>query len=135
MKKFDLHNDPKIETGFKVPEHYFDDFEDRIMQQLPEQEVKVISLWQRRSVWISSVAAVALLAFGLTFYFNYTSKAGLDETTVENYLASNMTSYDLMQELDQNDIQELEKSIALNDDAVESYLSENENDIDLYLNE
>jgi hypothetical protein len=135
MKKFDLHNDPKIETGFKVPEHYFEDFEARLMQQLPEQEVKVISLWQRKSVWISSVAAVALLAFGLTFYFNYNPKGSLDETTVENYLASNMTSYDLIQELDQNDIQELEKTVALNEEAIEHYLSENENEINFYLNE
>ncbi|ESU20253.1 hypothetical protein FEDK69T_27650 [Flavobacterium enshiense DK69] len=135
MKKFDLHNDKKIETGFKIPENYFEDFEARIMSQLPQKEVKVISLWQRKSVWISSAAAVALVVFGLTFYFNFNSKSSLDDTTVENYLASNMTADELMQELDQHDINELEKSIALNDDSVESYLSENENDIDLYLNE
>ncbi|UOK41901.1 MULTISPECIES: hypothetical protein [Flavobacterium] len=135
MKKFDLHNNKKIETGFKIPENYFEDFEARLMNQLPQQEVKVISLWQRKSVWISSVAAVALVVFGLTFYFNFNSKSSLDDTTIENYLASTVTSYDLMHELDQHDINELEKSIALNDDSVESYLSENENDIDLYLNE
>ncbi|HSD14250.1 MAG TPA: hypothetical protein VLB74_06355 [Flavobacterium sp.] len=135
MKKFDLHNDPKIETGFKIPEGYFENFEAKIMNQLPQQEVKVISLWQRKSVWISSAAAVALVVFGLTLYFNYQSKAALDETTVENYLASNMNADEIMMELDQHDINELEKSIALNDESVESYLSENENNVDVYLNE
>lgn len=34
MKKLDLDNDKKIDTGFKIPENYFDSFEDRLMQRI-----------------------------------------------------------------------------------------------------
>ena len=27
MKRFDLDNDPKIDSGFKIPEDYFEQFE------------------------------------------------------------------------------------------------------------
>jgi hypothetical protein len=45
MKQFDLDNDPKIDSGFRIPENYFEQFEAKIMSQLPEREVKVISLF------------------------------------------------------------------------------------------
>jgi hypothetical protein len=36
MKTFKLDNEPKIETGFKVPDHYFDNFLCKMMQQLEQ---------------------------------------------------------------------------------------------------
>ena len=48
MKTFKLENEPKIESGFKTPDHYFEDFSAKIMQQLPENEPKVISIFQKR---------------------------------------------------------------------------------------
>ncbi|MPT36753.1 MAG: hypothetical protein E2604_17120 [Flavobacterium sp.] len=136
MKKFNLENDPKITSGFTTPEAYFDQLEARIMDRLPQPETKVIPLWRRSSVWMSGIAATLLLAGGLTFYYNNQPNpaTSLDDATVETYLQANVNSYDLIQHLDENDIQALEKSIVLNNDAVEAYLSDH-NNLDLYLNE
>jgi hypothetical protein len=48
MKNLNLENGPKITTGFTTPEGYFDDFSARIMQQLPVNEPKVISIFSKR---------------------------------------------------------------------------------------
>jgi hypothetical protein len=38
MKAFKLENEPKITTGFKTPENYFDDFSVKVLQQINEEE-------------------------------------------------------------------------------------------------
>ncbi|UUC43829.1 hypothetical protein [Flavobacterium cerinum] len=136
MKKFDLQNDPKIGSGFKTPDNYFDRLETQIMEQLPQPKARVIPLWQRSSVWMSSIAATFLLVAGLSIYYNgqRNSVKSLDDTTVETYLQANVNSYDIIQHLDESDIKALEKTIVLNNDAVEAYLSDH-NNLDLYLNE
>ena len=49
MKNFKLENAPKITSGFKTPELYFENFSKNLMQQLPEKEPKVISLFQKNN--------------------------------------------------------------------------------------
>jgi hypothetical protein len=39
MKTFKLENEPKIKSGFKAPENYFDDFSEKVLQQLNKKEV------------------------------------------------------------------------------------------------
>ena len=137
MKKFDLHNDPKITSGFKTPDAYFEKSAAEIMAKLPVPESgKVIALPQRKVVWMSGIAASLLLVSGLSVYYfaGTPSTWNLDDAVVESYLQANVNSFDIIQHLDEKDIKELEKSIVLSDDAVESYLSDN-NNLDLYLNE
>lgn len=126
MKPFNLDNEPKIKSGFKAPDSYFDGFTDRIMQQLPEQQVQVIPLYRRAKVWLSGVAAILVLALGLTVYFRQSATKQPDDSAIENYLVyqSGLSSYDLIQNLNEQDIKELEQSIAINDDAIEDYLYE-----------
>ena len=48
MKPFDIEHNEKITTGFKTPENYFEQFEAKMMAQIPvEKEVKVVSLFQK----------------------------------------------------------------------------------------
>ena len=67
------------ENHFSVPDNYFDTFADRLMQQLPEQEVPVvrISLWQRlplRKI-AAVVGAVVCMATGTLYVVQRTSHA------------------------------------------------------------
>lgn len=126
MKPFNLDNEPKIKSGFKAPDSYFDGFTDRLMQQLPEQQVQVIPLYRRAKVWLSGVAAILVLALGLTVYFRQSATKQPDDSAIENYLVyqSGLSSYDLIQNLNEQDIKELEQSIAINDEAIEDYLYE-----------
>ena len=45
MKKFNLENEPKITSGFTIPDGYFDTFSDKILAQLPKQDPKVVSIF------------------------------------------------------------------------------------------
>ncbi|MEL1247807.1 hypothetical protein [Flavobacterium helocola] len=140
MKPFDLENKNEIKSGFKVPENYFEQFEAKIMAQIPvEKETKVVSLFYRKQVWISAIAAVFLLAIAIPVYFNMASESNLDASTIENYLAQqqNVGITELSKHLTDDDIIALEKNLSLNEsnpDAVEDYLSESEN-LDYYINE
>lgn len=134
MEQFKLDNTPKIKAGFSTPEGYFDSFTDRLMERLPAQEVKVVPLYKRTPVWMSAVAAVFTVMLGAGIYYSTYSTEPVqpDDAAIENYLVyqTNLSTYDLMQDLDQQDIAELESAMAVSDEAIEEYLL-NQN----YLNE
>ena len=60
------------ENPFKVPDGYFDHLTERIMENLPEQEFRVIDIRSRQTLWqklplrkiAAAVAVVALLGGG-----------------------------------------------------------------------
>ena len=140
MKPFDLENKNEIKSGFKVPDNYFEQFEAKMMAQIPvEKETKVVALFYRKQVWISAIAAVFLIAIAIPVYFNMAKESSLDASTIENYLAQqqNVGITELSKHLTDEDITALEKNLSLNEsnpDAVEDYLSESEN-LDYYINE
>ena len=140
MKPFDLENKNEIKSGFKVPDNYFEQFEAKMMAQIPvEKETKVVSLFYRKQVWISSIAAVLLLAIAIPVYFNMAKENNLDAGTIEVYLSQQqgIGITELSKHLTDEDIAELENNLSINEansDAVEDYLSESEN-LDYYINE
>ncbi|KIA97573.1 MULTISPECIES: hypothetical protein [unclassified Flavobacterium] len=130
MKAFKLDNEPKIETGFKTPEDYFENFSASLQEKLPQNEPKTISLFARNRKTFMAVAAVLVIALTVPIVYKYTTKSKeLDEATLETYLSyqSNLNQYDLIHELDTNDINNLDKNIALGDDAIEDVLASNPN--------
>lgn len=140
MKPFELKNKNKIKPGFKVPENYFEQLEAKMMEQIQvKNETKIVSIFYRKQLWMSAIAAVFLLAIAIPVYFNMANKNNLDTTTIEMYLSQqqgiNIT--ELSKHLTDEDIVALEKNLSLNEsnpDAVEDYLSESEN-LDYYINE
>lgn len=131
MKAFKLENEPKIGTGFKTPENYFDDFSTKILQQVNEEkETKVIPIYKRKKVLSFLAAAVVVIALMIPVVNNYnnTSKE-LDEDTLETYLSyqSNLNQYDLIKELDSKDIDKLGKGVALEQETLEDILASNPN--------
>jgi len=130
MKAFKLENEPKIESGLKTPEHYFEDFSSKVMQRLPKQKPKVIPIFQKRKITIMMVAAVLVITLMVPFLINLATKSKeLDENTLENYLAyqSNMNQYDLISELDSDDINKIKTPIELEDETIEDFLTTNPN--------
>ena len=134
MKNFNLDNHTKIKPGFKIPDNYFEQFETKMMEQLPKKEVKVVSLFHKKQVWISSIAAVLLAIIAIPMYFNSAKTTTLETTTLENYLVSEYSTYDIIDKLTTEDVMALENDLSLNDDAVEAYLLDTQN-IDYYLNQ
>lgn len=63
------------ENPFKVPDGYFDHLTERIMENLPEQEVRVIDIRSRQTLWqklplrkIAAAVAVVVLLGGGSFW-------------------------------------------------------------------
>lgn len=131
MKTFKLDNEPKIESGFKTPENYFDTFSARVMQQLPKEEPKTISLFSKRKSWIYAAAAVLVLALTLPVVYTnfYRSSPEIDEATLENYISYNtsISDTDLVNLLDEKDIQKIDIGMNIEDKTIENELSENKN--------
>lgn len=140
MKPFDLENKNEIKSGFKVPENYFEQFEAKMMAQIqPESETKVVSIFYRKQVWMSAIAAIVLLAIAIPVYFNMANNNNLDATTIEMYLSQQqgIGITELSKHLTDEDIVALEQNLSIsetNSDEVEAYLSETEN-LDYYINE
>ena len=130
MKTFKLNNEPKIKTGFIVPENYFEDFSAKMMQQLPENEPKIISIFARKKTWMYAAAAILVLALSLPIYNNYFSRSSeIDETTLENYITyhSTVSDTDLVNLLDEQDIQKMSVDLNIEDITIENELSQNKN--------
>jgi hypothetical protein len=123
MKQFDLNNDPKIDSGFRFPENYFEQFEAKIMSQLPEREVKVISLFKTRKFWFSSVAAVFVIGLFTTLYLNSATNENIN---TEDYLAydTTITNEDIIENLSNDDITAIEESLDLYDQDTKNYAKE-----------
>ncbi|WP_281232458.1 hypothetical protein [Flavobacterium gelatinilyticum] len=130
MKEFKLENEPKTASGFKVPDHYFDAFSAKVLEQIQEKEVKVIPIYKRKKVISIAAAAAIIIAFLIpTANHYYKASKELDESTLETYLAyqSTLNQYDIIRELDENDIDKLNKNVALENETLEDILASNPN--------
>lgn len=131
MKTFKLDNTPKIESGFKTPENYFDTFSARVIQQLPKEEPKTSSLFSKRKSWIYAAAAILVLALILPVVYTnlYSPSPEIDQATLENYISYNtsISDTDLVNLLDEKDIQKIDIGLNIEDKTIENELSENIN--------
>ena len=132
MKAFKLENEPKIESGFKTPEYYFENFSEKLMHQLPEKQPKEISLFQKNKKVFMFVAAVLILALFIPVFYTSTATANsneIDTTTLENYLSyqSNINQFDLIYDLGPDEIDNIKTTVALQDITIEDLLAGNAN--------
>ncbi|RAR48594.1 hypothetical protein [Flavobacterium lacus] len=129
MNPIDLHKHPKIKTGFKVPENYFDELESKILSQIDNEEPKVIQLKSYRKYWFSAVAAVVILAVSIPLYQNWKiNSTPLDNESIEQYLSyqTNVYTEDIISHLDDSDVISLQKKQSLESETIEKYLLESE---------
>ena len=105
-------------------------FSAKILQQLPENEPKIISIFSRTKTWIYTAAAVIVLALSIPVYNNYhTNSTEIDSETLENYIAyhSTVSDADLVNLLDEKDIQKMNVNLDITDKNIEEELSANKN--------
>jgi hypothetical protein len=133
MNDFKLDNEPKIKSGFQIPEHYFDSFSEKVMNQLPKEEPKVVSLWDRNKRWIYSAAAVLVLSLTIPlanqFQSTSTEVATTETNEIENYLAyhASLSDEEIIKLLDKEDIAEIEVTNSLDEEALKQALNEDSN--------
>lgn len=135
MKTFKLENEPKIKSGFKTPENYFETFSSRLMQQLPKEKPKTISIFSKRKTWFYAAAAVLILGLTIPVYNHfYVRSSEIEDITMENYIAyhSSVSDTDLVNLLDEKDIQKMSIDLNIEDIIIENELTENKN-LEYYL--
>ena len=128
MKTFKLDNEPKIATGFKVPDSYFDDFQSKIDQRLQENETPTISLFAKRKTWLFAAAAVFILALSIPLLnIMHTSSTEIDKDTLEMYLSNqtNLSNDDIVELLNEEDIQKIKIDLKIEDQELEDILTTN----------
>ncbi|TDP60887.1 hypothetical protein [Flavobacterium dankookense] len=134
MKNFSLDNEPKIETGFRVPENYFVTLSEKINDKLPSETPKVIPLYKKKKVWMYSVAAVAVVSMSILLVQQFNTKPSLDSEFLENYISQNtsVSQDDIIDLLEQEDIEKLKVDYNLEEDLIEETLI-NSSDLEHYL--
>ena len=124
MKEFDLENSEKIKSGFKIPEGYFEDFESKIMQQLPQKKIAVVPLFAKKKFWFSAIAALFLIAISVGMYLDFSKT---EKLTTDDYLLtfeSSMTTDEIAEHLTEEDITKIEQSLHLFDSETARYAKE-----------
>lgn len=133
MNDFKLDNEPKIKSGFQIPENYFDTLSEKVMNQLPKEEPKVVSLWDRNKRWIYSAAAILVLSLTIPLANQFQSTSSEVATTetneIENYLAyhASLSDEEIIKLLDKEDIAEIEVTNSLDEEALKQALHEDSN--------
>lgn len=135
MKTFKLEDQPKITSGFKTPDTYFDTFSTKVFEQLPIKEPKTISIFSTRKTWLYAAAAILIFGLSIPIYnqFNGVSPE-IDNATLENYLAyqSAVSDTDLANLLNEEDIQQISVDLNIEDNTLENELTQ-VNNLETYL--
>jgi len=136
MNDFKINSKHKIDSGFKIPEDYFDNFSDKVLLKINKPEPKVVSIFYKRKTWIFSVAAVLVISLSVTLYTKIASKSSEEKLTLENYITnqSEISQYDLVALLDAKDIEKIKIDLKLEDKNIEDVLT-NSSEIENYLTE
>lgn len=136
MNDFKINSEHKIESGFIIPEDYFEHFSEKVFLKINKQEPKVITPFYNRKTWISSVAAVLVISLSVTLYTKTVVKSSEEKLTLENYITnqSEISQYDLVALLDIKDIEKIKIDLKLDDKKIEEVLT-NSSEIENYLTE
>jgi hypothetical protein len=136
MNDFRINSKHKIDSGFKIPEDYFENFSKNVLLKINKPEPKVLSIFYKRKTWISSVAAVLVISLSVTLYRKITVKSTEEKLTLENYITnqSEISQYDLVALLDAKDIEKIKIDLKLDDTKIEEVLT-NSSEIENYLTE
>ena len=136
MNDFRINSKHKIDSGFKIPEDYFENFSEKVLLKISKPEPKVVTLFYKRKTWISSIAAVLVISLSVTLFTKIAVKSTEEKLTLENYITnqSEISQYDLVALLDSKDIEKIKIDLKLDDKKIEEDLT-NSSEIENYLTE
>ncbi len=111
------------DSGFKTPENYLENFEVVI-----KKDSKIISIFSKKNIlFVSSIAAALILFFSLNVFDNtQLTIKDLDTTTVDNYILDETEVGDLIPLFQNSELSESHfLDNTLSDVSLESYLFNN----------
>lgn len=149
MENKNLHNIK--ETGFKVPQNYFEAFEDTILNEVKlksivsqsglkipkgyldnfnvsvKEETKVISIFNKKNIiFVSSIAAAIILFFSLNiFNTSTTTLDDIDTASVDDYILNETEISELTTLFQDSDLSEAQFiDYTLSDEALDSFIED-----------
>lgn len=128
MKDFKINTNEKITSGFKIPEDYFTSFSEKVLNQLPSEEPKVISFYAKYSRLFYAAAAIIVLALSIPIANQLQNNNDeMASTDIENYLTqhSTLSDDDIVNLLDKEDIENIKIDNTIEDEALEEVLINN----------
>lgn len=136
MNEFKINDENKISSGFTTPEGYFDNFSIELNNKINFQNNEVKVVFINRKKWITSIAAILILALSTTFYFKIILDTSEDSLEIENYITnqSEINQYEIIKSLDKNDIENLSIELKINNTKIDEEYT-NTNEIENYLTE
>ena len=135
MNQFDINKQPKIDTGFKVPDNYFENFSDSLMFRINQKDTKVIAI-KRNQHWWSTAAAVLIVSLGIFSVYRISENRNeIDQNIIENYITNDahFSNEEFIDLLDETDIQEMNVTSSISEADIEDFLSQNSN-LEQFLN-
>ena len=129
MNEFKLDNKPKIKSGYKVPDAYFENLESSVLQKISTKETPVFKLFTKRN-WLLTAAAIFVIALSIPFVNQMTtSTSSVDEVQLENYLSeqSNLSEDDIVELLDEEKIEKIKLDLNVDSHDLEAALLTNPN--------
>ncbi len=135
MKHFKLDSEPKITSGFTTPEHYFEQFSEKLLQRIPKEEPKVISFWAKHKSWMFAAAAIITVSLSIPLMNVWNSTSDEVQTAeLENYLSyhSTLTDDQIIEHLDVSDLNNIDIESNVTNEAIETILMEDA-DIEYHL--
>lgn len=129
MNHFNIDKQPKIKTGFNVPDHYFENFSESVMLRINENNTKVISI-KRYNQWWSVAAAILIVSLGIfSVYKIYNKPYDIDQSILENYITTdaNISNEELIDLLNETNIQNMDISSNISESDIEDFLTQNSN--------
>lgn len=130
MKDFRLDIEPRITSGFTIPDGYFDTFSNNILEKLPKQEKKTHSIFNFRKTWYFAAAAVLILLLSVPLYYKFYNKIEeVDTTTLENYLAnqSTISEDEIVELLENEEVEKMKVDFDIKNTEIEEILKSNTN--------
>lgn len=149
MENKNLHNIK--ETGFKVPQDYFEALEDTILNEVKlksivsesglkipkdyldnfnvsvKEETKVISIFNKKNIiFVSSIAAAIILFFSLNiFNTSTTTLDDIDTASVDDYILNETEISELTTLFQDSDLSEAQFiDYTLSDEALDSFIED-----------
>ena len=122
MKQFKIDEHPKINSGFIVPDNYFEDFQAVMMRQI-QPENKVIPLNNNRKFLWYAAAAVLVAALSIPAINTFTATNQPDTSALDNYFAyADVTDDQIVELLETEDIDKIKIEYNLDDAVIEDAL-------------
>lgn len=128
MNNFKLDTNEKITSGFKIPEDYFETFSEKVLNQLPSEEPKVISFYAKYNRIFYAAAAIIVLALSIPIANQLQNNGNeMASNEIENYLTqhSTISDDDIVNLLDTEDIENIKIDNKIENEALEEVLLNN----------